>query len=167
MSPLTLFCKSTIECVRRSIESYNIRTILFYATTGGDARMRGMKTRTKNARNENRAAALDGIEVKVHAYPKLSIQQIYLLRVYIELTGFGCELYPDKPLWVQCIPSDRSERDCYALDSSSSDNASRLVIRIRGITDQGKAFDGVARAGGEKAVEKLNAIYDILVGKSV
>jgi hypothetical protein len=113
---------------------------------------------------KNRATALDGVEVKVHTWPKLSIQQIYFCGFTLNVPVSTVRLSRERPLWVQCFLSDNPERDCYALASKSSDNASRLVIRIRGTNDDGEAFDGVVRAGGKTAVEKLNSIYDTLVG---
>jgi hypothetical protein len=112
-------------------------------------------------------AALNGIEVKIHAFPKVSIQQIYLCGFTLNIPVSVVILYLDKPLWVQCFLSDSSDEGCYALDSHSSDDASRIVIWIRGTNSAGKAFDGIAQAHGGKTVYKLNSIYDILVGRSL
>jgi hypothetical protein len=74
-----------------------------------DARTRGIETRTKNARSKGRTAALNGVEVKVHAWPNLSIQQIYLCGVTLNILVLIVKLDLEKLLWVYCFLSDKPE----------------------------------------------------------
>jgi hypothetical protein len=71
-----------------------------------------------------------------------------------------------KPVFVQCTLTEEPDTKCYAKESSTSDDAARLVIRIRGTRPDGTGFARIARAGGKSIVGTCNTLFDILVGRS-
>lgn len=140
---------------------------LFLRNYWWDSQRRGIDTRTNGARNKNCIDFLTGVEVKVHFDFRRSIQEIYICGHTLKIRLSIVKLDPSEPLLVQCYLADDPDNDRYALDSRSYDDASRLVIRMKGKTREGRVFDGTAYGLGERTVFKLNAIYDTLVGRSL
>jgi hypothetical protein len=48
-----------------------------------------------------------------------------------------------KLLHVKCVVAENPDEDRYAVEAHHSEDAARLLIRIRGTTSNGEAFDGI------------------------
>jgi hypothetical protein len=130
-----------------------------------DNHRRGVEARSDNNRKSTRTMILDGMKAKVGLHNRVQTFHLGPCTFRIPLTVVRLDL--SKPVHVQCVITDEPDNDCYALDSSPSDDAARLLMRLRGTNTDGKRFDGPAYAGGTKTVFQTNSLFDLLVGRSL
>ena len=57
-------------------------------------------------------------------------------------------------------------RKCYAKESSPSDDAARVVVRIRGTRYDGNEFACIARTSGMSCIGTCSTLFDILAERS-
>jgi hypothetical protein len=73
-----------------------------------------------------------------------------------------------QPVYGQCHISETPHEDRFARNAKDSEDAARVLLRIRGtIRDgSGKIFDGLVQTGREKGVNMVNYLFDILIGRT-
>jgi hypothetical protein len=77
--------------------------------------------------------------------------------LFIHLSKEIVALDLSKPVYCQCYITETPREDRFAKDADDSEDAARVLV-IRGMTLDGKIFDGPAQAGEEKTIRKVNSV---------
>lgn len=73
------------------------------------------------------------------------------------------EVLTTREVFAQVFLEEGSASECYAIDSTSSDPARRLSLRITGKVNE-RVFVYFVRAGGDATAQEINVLVDLLDG---
>jgi hypothetical protein len=157
-----LVCKTYLETRRKEYGQLKFAGNPMLRVYFWDNLQRGLKATREPTRSQIRRKFLDGCKQTV-SFSK-SHQWIVICNTRFDVAKGVVRLNHATPLYVQCFIHENSHHSCFARDSTTED-ASRVVVQIRGKDEEGNHFDLIAHASGPATVSKMNYVYDILVGR--
>lgn len=131
-----------------------------------DAQKRRTATRIRNGCDDTQKNALKGMDVTVTISERCRIQTFHVGFMSFNIPRWFVHVDNSSRVHVQCVIADEPDDDRYAVMSSNSEDAARLLIRVCGTNTLGEPFDGTIHTGGEKYVCKANSLFDVLVGRT-
>jgi hypothetical protein len=155
-------CKTYLETRRKEYGQLKFAGDLMLRDYFWDNSERGLKATRKTTRSQIRRKFLNGCKQTVSFSE--SHQWILICNTKFNIAKGVVRLNHATPLYVQCFMHENSHPSCFARDSTTED-ASRVVVQIRGKNEEGNLFDLIAQASGLATVSKMNYVYDILVGR--
>jgi len=156
-------CKMYLETRRKEYGQLKLTDDPILRNYFWDNAQRGLKATRKTTRSRIRRKFMDGCSQRV--FFSKSHQWIHICNIRFNIAKRVVRLDRATPLYVQCFIHEKSHPSCFAKDSKTED-ASRIVVRIRGKSEEGNHFDFVAHASGPVTVSRMNYVYDILAGRT-